>query len=113
MSFFDDLGKGITDAVNARTAQYTADNTSSAAVSGNTGAYWGQSIVDVVSTYITTSAETARKSLVDKFTSSGTGSKMVDDARMAEIQRLLSSPTTWIVAGLVIFGFVMLGRASR
>jgi hypothetical protein len=113
MSFLEDLGTGITDAVNQNLARYQVDNTTTAPVSGNTGAYFGHSIVDAVSTWISAGADAARKKLVNQFSTSGTGSKMIEEARSQELQKWLSNPMTWIIAGAVIFGFIWLGRATR
>lgn len=113
MSFLEDLGTGITEATTAKLAKYTTDTHNETPVSGNTGAYLGKSIVDAVGTWITLGADKARTNLVERFSNSGTGSKMVSEARNQEFMRLLNDPMTWLIALGVIFGFLALGRMSR
>lgn len=110
--FFEDIGRGITDAVNARTEKYRAETTSDSPESGNTAAYFGRSIVDVASDYLKLGKEAAKKSLVEKFSASGTGSELISEARRQEIQKFLNNPVVWLVALGILGAVFMLGRRS-
>lgn len=112
MSVFSDIWDGIKQGVSAKADAAVArieNRTGVQATSGNTGAYFGLSIVDAISSALHGKAD----ALTQQALNSGTGKKLVNQATQQKIAQLIGDWRTWaVLIGFAVL-FMMLGAGVR